>query len=82
MKPIKTKGSNAIFGGQGYFQLPAEIYLEKRVEEGKEIECIQTVWELTDDEIELLKETKKIYVSMVGSQPQPIDLDVMPFVEE
>lgn len=82
MKPIVDNGTNAIFGKQGYDQLPAQRYVEKDVMGNGETPCIQTVWELTDDELAYLQETKKIYVSMVGDRPQPIALDVMPFVQE
>lgn len=78
MKPIVTKGTNAIFGDNGYAQLPAELYTEKFEE--TDIECIQTVWELTDDDLKVLNENKMIYVSVVGSKPQPINIDVSPFV--
>lgn len=80
MKPVVMNDSNMVFGGKGYGSLPGEIYYERI--NGKNVPCIQTVWELTDEELEKLKETKRIYVSVVGEQPQPICLDVESFTEE
>ena len=78
MKPIITKGTNAFFGSEGFEKLPAQTYYEKDLDE----QCVQTVWELSDKELELLKLTKRIYVSVVAQNPQPILLDVIPFAEE
>lgn len=78
MKPIVVKGTNAFYGSEGFEKLPAQTYYEKDLDD----QCIQTVWEISDKELELLKSTKKIYVSILADTPQPICLDVMPFVEE
>ena len=76
MKPIKAEGTNAIFGAEGYEKLPAQVYEESGLDGEK---CIQTVWELDDEDIRILTENKRIYVSVVGETIQPICLDVIPF---
>lgn len=78
MKPIVEKGTNAFYGSEGFKKLPAQTYIEKDVDE----QAIQTVWELTDEELEVVKLTKKIYCSVIADNPQPICLDVLPFVKE
>ena len=78
MRPIRTKGTNAFYGAEGFERLPAQRYIESDGE--IEMDCIQTVWELTDEELEIVKQTKRIYVSVVGENPQPISLDVNPYV--
>ena len=77
MKPIVTQGTNSIFGADGYEKLPAEVYTERS--NGVDVNCIQTAWQLTDEEFETLKLKKIIYISVVGEQPQPIDVSVAPF---
>ena len=79
MKPIRTKNTNAFFGSEGFEKLPAQRYADENLD-GET--CIQTVWELTDEELEVVKLNKRIYVSLYGENPQPISLDVIPYVEE
>ena len=79
MRPIVTKGTNSVFGLEGCEKLPAEVYAEQW--EDKEVLCVQTVWQLSDDDLETIKKTKKIFVSTVGEAPQPISLDVESFTE-
>ena len=80
MKPIKTKGTNAIFGAENCIPLPAEQYVEKIGD--MDVDCIQTVWELTDDELNYINQHKRIYVSVIAQNPQPISLSVSPFTGE
>ena len=80
MRPIATDGTNAVFGADGYFKLPGQVYTE--INDNQRIRCIQTVWELTDEEIDYLLKKKRIYISVVGDSPQPIDVAVEPFVSE
>lgn len=81
MKPVKTKGTNSIFGAEGYEQLPAQIYTENDVMGNGELTCIQTVWELSDDDLQAINSGKRIYISTVGERIQPIAVSVVPFVE-
>lgn len=79
MRPIKDDGTNAYIGDEGCVKLPVQKYEEPQL--GGEL-CIQTVWELSDEEIEILLKTRRIYVSTVGDEIPPICLDVMPFVSQ
>jgi len=58
MKPTKFKGQNVVFGADQpeYQPLPA-----LRLNDGTVITC----WELSDEEIEVIKETKRMYASML-----------------
>jgi len=49
MKPIRTEYSNATYTAEGCFDLPATI--ANRQDGSQEVE---TVWELTDEELELI----------------------------
>lgn len=69
MKPIKTKQTNIVYGeGQEDYQpLPAW-----RNEEGQVVTC----WELTDEEVQRIIESKKIYLMQLtfNQALQPVSL--------
>lgn len=71
MTPNKFPQVNVMYGeGQEEYQ-PLPVY---RSEDGQAISC----WELTDEEIEKIKETKCLYLSMMtfGQPLQPVYLTV------
>ncbi|MDV3490950.1 hypothetical protein CMV03_07070 [Elizabethkingia anophelis] len=71
MKPIEFPQTNAVYGeGQEEYQ-PLPAY---RTNDGDVIIC----WELTDEEIEKIKETKCLYLSIMtfGQLLQPVYLTV------
>mgnify|MGYP006988900563 CR=1 FL=1 len=76
MRPIVTKGTNSVFGLDGYEKLPGEVYEEENTV------CVQTLWQLTDAELEKLNKNKIIYISTVGEQPQPIAVSVDSFTDK
>ena len=78
MIPIRAKGTNAFYGSEGYEKLPAQTYIEDQTGDS----CIQSVWELSDEELEVVKLTKRIYVSVVAELPQPLCLAVVPFTDD
>lgn len=80
MKPIVTEGTNAFFGAEGFEKLPGQLYSETGIN-NEPIDCIQTVWDLTDEDVDAIIASHKIYVSVVGRNPQPICLDTVPFIE-
>ena len=55
MIPIRAKGTNAFYGSEGYEKLPAQTYIEDQTGDS----CIQSVWELSDEELEVVKLTKE-----------------------
>ena len=71
MKPKAFPESNVVYGEnqEEYFPLPAH-----RTKEGIVISC----WELSDEEIEMIKETRCVFLSqMTFNQPlQPVFLAV------
>lgn len=77
MKPVKTDKTNLILippkdseGSVG--ELPATKYTIKT--ENDEIDCVMSCWELNDEELELIKQTKKIYFHTYGDKHPPIML--------
>jgi hypothetical protein len=71
MKPVPFPGQNIVFGETQpeYKPLPALLL------PGKEGEVI-TCWELTDEDLEQISKTKKIYLAQFtfGHRLQPITL--------
>jgi len=69
MKPVKFPGHNIVFGKDQpqYQELPA---IAMNDPEGTIITC----WELTDDELKRVNETKRIYINIwtFREQLQPI----------
>lgn len=74
MKPIKFDGINAVFGANQpeYQPLPAE-----RVGKPKTGQ-VNTCWELSKDELKQIRETGKIWVSLLtfGQPLQPVLISV------
>jgi len=64
-------GGNVIFKLDGCQDLPAKVYEE----EG--IPIIETVWELTDEQIEQIVKTKQISIAVIGKSIQPISVQVV-----
>lgn len=78
MKPIVTPDTNAIFKREGCFDLPAT----KCHDPNTGTNYIQTVWELSLDELKKVQETGRIYVSVVGESIQPILVSAESILEE
>lgn len=59
MKPVELKGQNVVYGKdqEQFLPLPA-CKLEER---GEVITC----WEMTDEELEEIKKTKRVYLSQL-----------------
>lgn len=78
MKPIKFDGANVVFGAEQpeYEPMPARL-----TDDGVVISC----WELTPEELEQVKKTGQIWLSMLTFfQPlQPVSMAVeKPFEDE
>ncbi|MCT4034896.1 hypothetical protein HZQ14_15845 [Elizabethkingia anophelis] len=71
MQPKEFQEANVVFGKDQPEYKPLPVH---RTEDGKIISC----WELSDDEIEKLKETKCLYLSMMpfGQPLQPVYITV------
>ena len=78
MKPIETKETNMVFTLDGCGDLPA---VAAHDEDG--VNYIISAWEITPEELEKVKETGIIYLSVVGTQIPPVALLVEnPMIEE
>lgn len=75
MIPVKTPYSNAVFCKQGCEDLPGTHY-RYETEDGPGPVGIETVWQLTPEELEVVKETGRIYLYTVGETIQPLFLSV------
>lgn len=71
MTPIRTDYSNVTYTAEGCFDLPATI--ASRQDGSQEVE---TVWELTDEEIEQIKKDRRVYLYIMGRQMPPVFLSV------
>lgn len=71
MTPIRTDYSNATYTADGCFDLPATI--ASRQDGSQEVE---TVWELTDEELEQINKDRRVYLYIMGRQMPPVFLSV------
>lgn len=71
MTPIRTDYSNAVYTAEGCFDLPATI--ASRQDGSQEVE---TVWELTDEELEQINKDRRVYLYIMGRQMPPVFLSV------
>ena len=69
MTPIRTDYSNVTYTAEGCFDLPATI--ADRQDGSQEVE---TVWELSDEEIEQVITDRRIYLYIMGRQVPPVFL--------
>ena len=74
MDPVETANTNIVFTAPGCYDLPARRY-ENQHYGGT---AHETCWELTDEELDLLNKTKRVYLSVMGSQHPPVRLSVYP----
>lgn len=68
MKPIETPETNAVFVAPDCYDLPATKCHDPQT--GKDY--VQTVWELSLDDLKRVQETGLIYVCVMGNGIQPI----------
>lgn len=77
MKPIKRKLTNTIFKRPDCFDLPGTKY---KYNDGTP--AIETCWELSNEELEKVIKTKKIYVQQEGETLPPMALSVNSVLED
>lgn len=68
MKPVETNTCNAIYSLEGCHDLPVTKYINANNGE----EGIESVWELTPDEIKQIQETGKVYLYIQGAAVPPV----------
>ena len=69
MKPIETETTNCVYTFEGCQDLPATNFLSN-VGEGVEV-C----FEVSDEELEKIKKTKRVYLDILGRSVPPICLN-------
>ena len=73
MTPIKTPYSNALFCKEGCEDLPGTHY-RYEPNDGPGETGIETVWQLSPEELEIVKRTGRIYLYTVGTSIAPLIL--------
>lgn len=71
MKPVTNKNTNKLYIRQDCNDLPGAAY---KYEDGTP--AIETCWELSDKELEIINKTKRIYVQQQGETLPPMALTV------
>ncbi len=71
MRPVTNKNTNKLYIRQDCNDLPGAAY---QYEDGTL--AIETCWELSDEELEIIKKTKRIYVQQQGETLPPMALTV------
>lgn len=68
MKPVETSTCNAVYTLEGCNDLPVTKYINANNGE----EGVESVWELTLDEIKQVQETGKVYLYIQGAAVPPV----------
>ena len=68
MKPIKTQTSNAVYTLEGCQDLPVTKYTNADNNEAG----VESVWELSPDELKQVQEKGKIYLYIQGNVVPPV----------
>lgn len=67
MVPVRTEYSNITYKAEGCNDLPATIVKDPDGTEG-----VETVWELTDEELEQINKDRRVYLYVTGRQVPPL----------
>jgi len=68
MKPVETSTCNAVYTLEGCNDLPVTKYINANNGE----EGVESVWELSPDEIKQVQETGKVYLYIQGAAVPPV----------
>lgn len=68
MKPIETSTTNAVYTLEGCYDLPVTKYINANNQE----EGVESVWELSPDDLKKIQETGKIYLYIQGKTIPPV----------
>lgn len=63
LKPVDFAEKNGTFTSPGCLPLPACICIEN------DLPTVITCWELTDEQLETLKDTRRVWLAVIGGQP-------------
>lgn len=76
MKPVEFEGHNTVFGANQPQYLPLPAHIDTTDPSSPVLTC----WEFTDEEIESLKKTKRLWIQQLTFH-QPYH-PILPFVQE
>lgn len=74
MNPIKTENTNINLVAPDCYDLPARVYADKEMQSM----AFESCWEFTDEEIELIRQTKRVYLTIIGTRHPPVRLSTVP----
>lgn len=78
MKPIKTNSTNGVLRGSGDV---ADLHVTNlRYGDGSEV--VESCWELSDEEVQTIARTKRVYFLCLGNTHPPMMLKTEPEVKE
>lgn len=79
MQGVQFKGQNGLMGKPGDMTdeecsaLPVE-FSEMDLGEGRKVETTESVWELSDEELKIITESKRIRLVIIGRGMPPVSL--------
>jgi hypothetical protein len=76
MKPIRTETSDIVFKKDGCGDLPARSCTMS----DDVTPCVETVWELTEEEKQQVMESGRVYLYLVGGGVQPCFITTEPAI--
>lgn len=76
MRPIRTGYSNITYVADGCRDLPATLFEDQNGNYE-----VETVWELTDEEVEQIRKEKKLYLYIQGRRTPPLLISAESYVE-
>ena len=70
MTPIRTEHSNITYTAEGCYDLPATLV---KLPDGHEE--VETVWEVTEEELEKIRKSRRIYLYIHGRSMPPLCME-------
>lgn len=77
MKPVITENTNVKYAGRGFGDLPATLF--QNADGNTELE---TCWELTDEEIEIITKNRRVYLYFLGRSVPPVAIEARSILPE
>lgn len=75
MNVVKLPQTDVIAVAPGCYDLPMAQAIQV-MQDGKHLACLVTCWELTEEELEEVKKTKRLYLRLVTAVTPPVSLEV------
>lgn len=78
MRAIRMDYSNITYTAEGCFDLPATILHNEQTGHDE----VETVWELSDEELAQVMESKRVYLYIMGTRVPPVLISTEPYTVE